>query len=385
VPKFALAGPTGDGSSGNKFRPDIDMVEAPGSHHGQLLLPSGNYLVEYEGSWNPGSQHQELGEYALTDPVPPGGRGALANELGVPASAFPVGATLGECLLVWMSGSLVPAQRGNGRRWEIKIGKSKVYDAPVIEGGAVDSDNFNRSNEALSTSANWNNVSTSDAEVLSNECSWDASSSETVTVIWQNSLSADMTVDTTVTGASSGNGFVGVVARGDNTANNYFWNACNNNHSLDKIVGGSESNVGINFVVGKFGGVPNALQLDCSGTSIDSDWDGDTLSSTETDLQTNTYAGVIHDSNFSVAFTQDDWSATYTGLVIEQEGFRFRTDSGNEATATWEAAQDTNVTMPAEITKGLRVVINYTDDPPTGKPKLQYRAVGASTWKDVGN
>ena len=77
--------------------------------------------------------------------------------------------------------------------------------------------------------------------------------------------------------------------------------------------------------------------------------------------------------------------AAAAATSIEQEGFRFRTDSGNEATPTWEAAQDTNVTMAAEVTKGLRVLIDYTGDPATGKPKLQWRKVGdaASEWEAV--
>ncbi len=72
-------------------------------------------------------------------------------------------------------------------------------------------------------------------------------------------------------------------------------------------------------------------------------------------------------------------------VIFDQEGFRFRTDSGNESTPTWEAAQDTVVTMPAAVTKGLRSLVDFTGDPPTGKPKQEYRKVGDadSEWEPM--
>lgn len=78
-------------------------------------------------------------------------------------------------------------------------------------------------------------------------------------------------------------------------------------------------------------------------------------------------------------------TATIT-LSSDQEGFRFREDSGNEATPTWLAAQDTNITgRAAETTTGVRVIVDYTGDPPSEAPKLQYRKVGdaATEWEDL--
>lgn len=74
-----------------------------------------------------------------------------------------------------------------------------------------------------------------------------------------------------------------------------------------------------------------------------------------------------------------------SGVTKEQEGFRFRADSGVESNPTWEAAQDTDVSLPAETTKGLRVLIDFVGDPPSGAPKLQYRLVGDadSEWEDI--
>lgn len=71
------------------------------------------------------------------------------------------------------------------------------------------------------------------------------------------------------------------------------------------------------------------------------------------------------------------------GISLDQEGFRWRNDDGSEATATWKAAQDTNVTVNPDETARLRFIVNATGDPANAQYKLQYRKVGAASWRDI--
>ena len=58
---------------------------------------------------------------------------------------------------------------------------------------------------------------------------------------------------------------------------------------------------------------------------------------------------------------------------IEQEGFRFRNDDGTEATATWKANQDVNITLAANTAVRLRMLLNATGDPASIGAQLEYR------------
>jgi hypothetical protein len=71
---------------------------------------------------------------------------------------------------------------------------------------------------------------------------------------------------------------------------------------------------------------------------------------------------------------------TATAGTVEQEGFRFRNDDGSETTATWLAAQDTNITQPKTTNTRLRVALNSTLNRGSETYRLEYRAVGGSTW-----
>lgn len=108
-------------------------------------------------------------------------------------------------------------------------------------------------------------------------------------------------------------------------------------------------------------------------------------SGTETAAQTNkTYTGT--------------WSASFNrgcGMVMtfavippvsyEQEGYRFRNDDGSESTATWKAAQDTDITLSKDVPARLRMLVDVTGAPGAVTRTLQYRRVGdADTeWETV--
>ena len=69
--------------------------------------------------------------------------------------------------------------------------------------------------------------------------------------------------------------------------------------------------------------------------------------------------------------------------TLDQEGFRFRNDDGSETTATWAAAQDTDVTKAISSALRLRILINGTADPASQQYQLEYKKSTDSTWKKV--
>lgn len=68
------------------------------------------------------------------------------------------------------------------------------------------------------------------------------------------------------------------------------------------------------------------------------------------------------------------------GGTVEQEGFRWRSDDGSQTTATWLAAQDTNIIKQTGQNARLRVLLNSTLNRGTEAYRLEYRQVGTSTW-----
>lgn len=91
----------------------------------------------------------------------------------------------------------------------------------------------------------------------------------------------------------------------------------------------------------------------------------------------------------SNAAATDGWASMFVSIEngvsvsIEQEGSRGVNDDGSESTATFKAAQDTNVSVVPGQTTRLRIIINATGDPASEQYKLQYRKVGAASWRDL--
>ncbi len=69
--------------------------------------------------------------------------------------------------------------------------------------------------------------------------------------------------------------------------------------------------------------------------------------------------------------------------AVEQEGFRFRTDDGSETTATWAAAQDTNLTAPLSTNLRLRLLANATGDPAAIAYTLYHQKNGSGGYTAV--
>jgi len=69
--------------------------------------------------------------------------------------------------------------------------------------------------------------------------------------------------------------------------------------------------------------------------------------------------------------------------AVDQEGFRWRNDDGSETTATWAAAQDTDVTAPLAANIRLRALVNTAGDSPSAAPKLYYKKSTDGTYLPV--
>lgn len=86
----------------------------------------------------------------------------------------------------------------------------------------------------------------------------------------------------------------------------------------------------------------------------------------------------------------DTDGAAYNGWIecsqsiipyVVQEGFRFRNDNGSESTATWNANQDTNISLAAGGKIRLRFVLDtQLGDSSAREYRLEYRKTGTSTW-----
>jgi hypothetical protein len=69
--------------------------------------------------------------------------------------------------------------------------------------------------------------------------------------------------------------------------------------------------------------------------------------------------------------------------TIEQEGFRFRADDGSQTTATWLAAQDTNIGRDINLNTRLRVLLNANGDLTSTQYQLEYKKSTDSVWSKV--
>lgn len=103
-----------------------------------------------------------------------------------------------------------------------------------------------------------------------------------------------------------------------------------------------------------------------------------------TDLSADSYWPFSVDGDGTTRSSWDVGADEYeSGAALEQEGFRWFNDDGDEDASTGAAAQDTNITAPAGETRRLRILLDATGDPATTQFKLQYRKVGDTPWNDV--
>lgn len=82
--------------------------------------------------------------------------------------------------------------------------------------------------------------------------------------------------------------------------------------------------------------------------------------------------------DYVIIFAELEPAGTAT---LEQEGYRWRYDNGTETSASYIAAQDTNITRDKLTNTRLRVLINSTGDTASKTYRLEYRVAGsADAW-----
>jgi len=80
------------------------------------------------------------------------------------------------------------------------------------------------------------------------------------------------------------------------------------------------------------------------------------------------------------------WMGAFAGVssTLDQEGFRWRNDDGDEDAASWIAAQDLDITRGATSPARLRMLLNATGDEAAAQYQLEYRKQGNTEWGKVG-
>lgn len=77
--------------------------------------------------------------------------------------------------------------------------------------------------------------------------------------------------------------------------------------------------------------------------------------------------------------------ATYSPLAsVSQTAYRFRNDNGNETTATWFAAENTDVTYPKSTNLRARLQASTTGDLPADLFLLEFKKTTNTVWRPVG-
>ena len=98
--------------------------------------------------------------------------------------------------------------------------------------------------------------------------------------------------------------------------------------------------------------------------------------------------GSIDGSHAQCTVASGDWAIGVIAFkasppTLNQEGFRFRNDDGDEASATWLEAQDTDVTAPMDTNTRIRFIVDGTLDPASTQFQLEAKLSTDSVWWKV--
>lgn len=98
----------------------------------------------------------------------------------------------------------------------------------------------------------------------------------------------------------------------------------------------------------------------------------------------HTYVVAIIDATDAIiGYSSQDTITVGGTATLEQEGFRFRNDDGNETGATWKASQDVNISLAVGDKFRLRFIIDAVNDPASTGFILQAKKSTDATWKNV--
>lgn len=88
------------------------------------------------------------------------------------------------------------------------------------------------------------------------------------------------------------------------------------------------------------------------------------------------------DTSGTIAWVAFEVQAAVTP-TYEQHHYRFRADSGNEATPTWLATEDTGYTGNLDTNYLIRFQIQTTNDAPASAYQFEYKLSTDSVWRKV--
>lgn len=99
----------------------------------------------------------------------------------------------------------------------------------------------------------------------------------------------------------------------------------------------------------------------------------------------NKIVWAVYQSTSALTLSVDYVKMDVTYTPVQQEGYRFRADDGNETAATWVAAQDTAITRASATNTRLRTLVNSTGaaDPDTSQYQLEYKRSSDSTYYPI--
>jgi hypothetical protein len=236
------------------------------------------------------------------------------------------------------------------------------------------SDNFNRANGA--PGANWTGSVGGDLTIVSNALQGAGAGDNSM--YW----SAD-----SPNAAQAAQATIATIAAG------YFAGPCVRASATDWVCG--DANGGTNWqiewynggaftVIASWGTAPangDIAKITANGSAFELFVNGTSRASGSNGSAPSTgYGGIyIHNSSSAVV---DDFSIDNL-YTIEQEGFRFGEDDGNEAAHGWTEAQDTNITTADNVAKLLRILVNGTGDIPATAFTLRYQKNGAGGYVAV--
>lgn len=105
---------------------------------------------------------------------------------------------------------------------------------------------------------------------------------------------------------------------------------------------------------------------------------------------TQATAGTFSAGSSTMASASNSTASIWLGAIKtatvtrEQEGYRWRADDGSETTATWLAAQDTNITRTTGTNTRLRILMDTASaDPPSEGATLEYKKTTDSVHRKI--
>lgn len=125
----------------------------------------------------------------------------------------------------------------------------------------------------------------------------------------------------------------------------------------------------IQYLVNTYGGLASGATI-VIWVEGDDAWDG--LESSYISVET----GGGEEAHLYVDYTAG-------AVTLDQEGFRFRNDDGDETSASWLASQDANVTAPLDTNTRIRFVIDGVGDPAATQFQLEAKLSTDSVWWKV--